>query len=41
MSIPVELRDQVRQRANFACEYCGVAESDTGSLLTVDPFSAE
>ena len=41
MSIPVELRDQVRQRANFVCEYCGVAESDTGGLLTVDHFQPQ
>lgn len=38
MSISAELREQVRQRAQFACEYCGVAESDTGGLLTVDHF---
>lgn len=41
MSIPVALRDQVRQRANFACEYRGVAESDTGGLLTVDHFQPQ
>ena len=41
MSISAELRDQVRQRANFACEYCGVAEADTGGLLTVDHFQPQ
>ena len=38
MTIRVEIREQVRQRANFACEFCGVSESDTGNLLTVDHF---
>jgi hypothetical protein len=28
----------VRQRANFACEYCGVLEADTAGELTVDHF---
>ena len=32
------LRNQVRQRAAFACEYCGVNETDTGGLLTIDHF---
>lgn len=32
------LRDQIRQRAAFACEYCGVNETDTGGLLTLDHF---
>jgi HNH endonuclease len=41
MTISAELRDQVRMRANFACEYCGVAESDTGGLLTVDHFQPQ
>jgi hypothetical protein len=38
MTIPAGSWEQVRQRANFACEYCGVTESDTGGLLTVDHF---
>jgi len=33
-----DLREQVRQRANFACEYCGVSEADTGGQLTIDHF---
>jgi hypothetical protein len=41
MSISAEVRDQVRQRAQLACEYCGVAESDTGGLLTVDHFQPQ
>lgn len=36
MSIPPERREQVRQRAEFACEYCGVTETDTGGELTID-----
>ena len=30
--------ERVRLRANFACEYCGVTETDTGGLLTVDHY---
>lgn len=32
------LAEQVRRRANFACEYCGASEIDSGGLLTVDHF---
>ena len=28
--------DFLRRRAAFACEYCGVTETDSGGLLTVD-----
>jgi hypothetical protein len=38
MSIPSEIREQVRQRANFACEFCGVSETDVGGQLTIDHF---
>jgi hypothetical protein len=38
MTVSVEIRQLVRQRANFACEYCGVSETDTGSELTIDHF---
>jgi hypothetical protein len=38
MTLPSDLWEQVRQRAAFACEYCGVTESDTGGRLTVDHF---
>ena len=38
MTLPLALRQCVRERANFACEFCGVAESDTGGELTVDHF---
>jgi len=33
-----EIREDVRRRAGFACEYCGVTETDTGGLLTIDHF---
>jgi hypothetical protein len=38
MTIPNEVREQVRQRANYACEFCGVTETDTGGELTIDHF---
>ena len=38
MTIPSPLREQVRLRANCACEFCGVTETDTGGQLTVDHF---
>ena len=38
MSVPASLWQQVRSRANFACEYCGIAESAAGGELTVDHF---
>jgi len=38
VSISAELREQVRQRANLACEYCGVTETDTAGQLTIDHF---
>jgi hypothetical protein len=38
MTIPVDIREQVRRRADFACEFCGVTETDTGGQLTVDHF---
>ncbi len=38
MSITQAVRLQVRQQANFACEFCGVTETDTGGELTVDHF---
>ncbi len=28
----------MRERANFACEYCGVSEPDAGGELTIDHF---
>lgn len=38
MSIPTDVRWVVRQRAHFACEFCGVTETDTGGELTIDHF---
>ncbi len=36
MSLPDAARQQVRRRAGFACEFCGVTEADAGGLLTID-----
>ena len=38
MTITAEIREQVRKRANFTCEFCGVTESDVGNQLTIDHF---
>lgn len=38
MKITVNNREFVRQRANFACEFCGVTETDSGGRLTIDHF---
>jgi hypothetical protein len=38
MMISAEVREQMRRRANFACEFCGVSETDAGGPLTVDHF---
>ena len=38
MTITADIREQVRRRANFACEFCGVTETDTGGQLTIDHF---
>jgi HNH endonuclease len=38
MTVSNTLLDQIRQRARFACEYCGVTETDTGGVLTLDHF---
>ncbi len=32
------MRELVRQRAHFACEFCGVTETDVGGELTIDHF---
>jgi len=36
--ISEELRYLVRSRAGFACEYCGISETDSGGELTIDHF---
>lgn len=41
MSISDKVRIQVRQRAGYACEFCGVTETDTGGELTVDHFQPQ
>ena len=38
MNISETVRRQVRQRANFSCEFCGVTETDAGGELTIDHF---
>jgi hypothetical protein len=38
MSLPAQILDFVRRRANYACEFCGVTEVDVGGQLTVDHF---
>jgi hypothetical protein len=41
MSVSSEIREQVRQRARRACEFCGVSEVDVGGLLTIDHFQPQ
>jgi len=41
MSVSPEIRGQVRQRARCACEFCGISETDVGSLLTIDHFQPQ
>jgi 5-methylcytosine-specific restriction endonuclease McrA len=38
MSLTASIREQVRQRAQCACEFCGITEVDTGGMLTIDHF---
>jgi hypothetical protein len=38
MSLTASIREQVRQRAGCACEFCGISEIDTGGMLTIDHF---
>lgn len=38
MAISSRIRHQVRQRANFACEYCGASETNVGGELTIDHY---
>jgi HNH endonuclease len=41
MSLAASIREQVRQRAQCACEFCGITEIDTGSRLTIDHFQPQ
>ncbi len=36
MTITADIRQQVRQRAGCACEFCGVTEESAASELTID-----
>lgn len=38
MTLNKVIREQVRVRANYRCEYCGVSETNAGGLLTIDHF---
>ena len=38
MNLAAGVLEMVRQRGKFACEYCGVSETDSGGLLTVDHY---
>lgn len=38
MRLSAALREQVRHRAKFACEFCGITEIDAGGTLTIDHF---
>ena len=38
MSVSNSVKQVVRQRASFACEYCGVSEQSAGGELTIDHF---
>jgi 5-methylcytosine-specific restriction endonuclease McrA len=38
MSLSATLREQVRPRAQCACEFCGITEIDAGGMLTIDHF---
>jgi hypothetical protein len=39
--ISEKVRTQVRERAEFACEYCGVSETDSGGELTIDHYQPQ
>lgn len=41
MTITVDARQQVRERAGFACEFCGVTETDTAGELTIDHYQPQ
>ena len=41
MSISQTVRQSVRERANFSCEYCGISETDSGGELTTDHFQPQ
>jgi hypothetical protein len=41
MTITVDIRQQVRQRAGCACEFCGVTEESAASELTIDHYQPQ
>lgn len=41
MSVSAEIKTEVRKRANFACEYCGITEIESGGELTIDHFQPQ
>jgi len=40
MSLAASIREQVRRRAQYPCEFCGTTEIDAGGMLTLDHFQA-
>ncbi|MCI0485508.1 MAG: HNH endonuclease [Blastocatellia bacterium] len=38
MAIKASVRERVRERADFACEFCGISETDAGGQLTIDHY---
>ncbi len=38
MSLAVSIREEVRQRAQCACEFCGITEIDAAGMLTINHF---
>jgi hypothetical protein len=38
MTLSLDIREYVRTRAQYVCEYCGVHEARVGSELTVDHY---
>lgn len=38
MRLADDVREHVHRRARFACEFCGVTETDVGGELTIDHF---
>lgn len=38
MALSLTVFEQVRERAGYACEYCGVTESEARGLLTIDHY---
>ncbi len=41
MSIGSSLRQKIRQKADFKCEYCEISETDSGGELTIDHFKPQ